>query len=158
MQIRIVTGTGTGPTAIAAYDAALAAAGVHNYNIATVSSVIPDGSTVETLDSAPDLGPVGEKLTVVEARATGREGEDAAAGLGWTRTEGGRGLFYEATGTDPDTVRERVAAGLDSGRALREWTFADERIVTERARGVGEPSEPYATAVVLGIYGDSEPI
>lgn len=155
MQIRIVTGTGTGPTAIAAYDAALAAAGVHNYNITTVSSVIPDDSTLEVCDSAPDLGPVGERLTVVEARTTSGDGEDAAAGLGWTVTEEGRGLFYEATGTDPETVRERVAAGLDSGRALREWTFTDERIVTTAVEG---GDGPFATALVLGIYGDSEPI
>jgi arginine decarboxylase len=154
MQIRVVTGTDTGPTAVAAYDAALADAGVHNYNITTVSSVIPEGSTVEVLDSAPDLGPVGERLTVVEARATSEEGEGAAAGLGWTTTGSGRGLFYEATGSDTETVRERVVAGLESGRALREWSFVDEDIVTARAAG----EEPYATAVVLGIYGDSEPI
>jgi arginine decarboxylase len=38
-SIRIVRGTATGPTAMAAYDAALAAAGVHNYNLVSVSSV-----------------------------------------------------------------------------------------------------------------------
>ena len=156
MQIRIVTGTGTGPTPIAAYDTALAAAGVHNYNITTVSSVIPDGSTLEIVDSAPDLGPVGERLTVVEARATSGVGESgAAAGLGWTTTESDRGLFYEATGTDPKRVREGVAAGLDSGRALREWTFTDEHVVTEHVEG---NDGSFATALVLGIYGDSEPI
>jgi arginine decarboxylase len=154
MQIRVVTGTGTGPTAVAAYDGALATAGVHNYNITTVSSVIPDGSTVEVLDSAPDLGPVGEKLTVVEARATSDSRTAPAAGLGWTMTAAGRGLFYEATGTSPETVRERVAAGLESGRALRDWPFVDDRIVTAHTTA----EEPYATAVVLGIYGDSEPI
>jgi arginine decarboxylase len=154
MQIRVVTGTATGPTAVAAYDAALADAGVHNYNITTVSSVIPDDSTVDVLDSAPDLGPVGERLTVVKARATGEEGEDAAAGLGWTTTAGGRGLFYEASATDTEIVRERVAAGLESGRALREWPFTGERIVTAHTTA----EESHATAVVLGIYGDSEPI
>jgi arginine decarboxylase len=156
MQIRVVTGTGTGPTAVAAYDAALADAGVHNYNITTVSSVIPDGSTVEVLDSAPELGPVGERLTVVEARATSdwTDEDGAAAGLGWTTTAGGRGLFYEASGSDTETVRERVAAGLESGRTLREWPFADERIVTAHTAA----EELSATAVVLGIYGDSEPI
>jgi arginine decarboxylase len=154
MQIRVVTGTDTGPTAVAAYDAALADAGVHNYNITTVSSVIPDDSTVEVLSSAPDLGPVGEKLTVVEARATSEEGEHRATGLGWTTTAGGRGLFYEASGSDPETVRERVATGLESGRALREWPFIDERIVTAHTAA----EESHATAVVLGIYGDSEPI
>jgi arginine decarboxylase len=158
MQIRVVTGTGTGPTAVAAYDAALADAGVHNHNITTVSSVIPDDSTIDVLDSAPDLGPVGGKLTVVEARATSGGDEDAAAGLGWTVAEGGRGLFYEANGNDTATVRKRVAAGLESGRALRKWSFVDERIVAERTREFEESGEPYATAVVLGIYGDSEPM
>lgn len=152
--IRVVRGSGTGPTEIAAYDVALANAGVHNYNLTHVSSVIPTGSVVEILDTAPNLGPVGEKLTVVEARATS-ESKRVSAGLGWTVEDSGRGLFYEASGTDTETVHERVAAGLESGRGLREWSFTDERIVTER---IEMSTEGYATAVVLGIYGDSEPI
>lgn len=151
--IRVVAGSATGPTAIAAYDAALADAGAHNYNLSHVSSVIPPRSTVEQLDTAPDLGPVGGKLTVVEARAT-TETDRVCAGLGWTVDETGRGLFYEATGTDDETVRDSLAAGLESGRDLREWSFTDERMVTERT----EPGDNYATAVVLGIYGESEPI
>ncbi len=159
--IRVVRGSGHGPTEIAAYDAALADAGVHNYNLTHVSSVIPTGSVVEMLDSAPNLGPIGEKLTVVEARATsvsdGTDAEEACAGLGWTVENSGRGLFYEAVGTDPETVREDVAAGLESGRSLREWSFTDERIVTESVEG-GDRADEYATAVVLGIYGESDPI
>lgn len=163
--ISVVRGSGRGPTAIAAYDAALADAGVHNYNLSHVSSVIPRASTVEFLDSAPNLGPVGEKLTVVEARAMGEASTEvegvACAGLGWTVDESGRGLFYEASGTDAETVRESVAAGLESGRGLREWSFTDERIVTECIEAEGgtrTEKDRYATAVVLGIYGDSEPI
>lgn len=68
--IRVVPGTGTGPTALAAYDAALADAGVHNYNLIRVSSVVPAESRIEVLDTAPDLGPAGNRLTVVEARTT----------------------------------------------------------------------------------------
>lgn len=151
--IRVVAGSATGPTAIAAYDAALANAGAHNYNLSHVSSVIPPESTVEQLDMAPDLGPVGGKLTVVEARATS-ESDEVCAGLGWTVDETGRGLFYEATGTDDESVCETVAAGLESGRDLREWSFMDERIITESI----EPGDDYATAVVLGIYGESEQI
>ncbi|HET7324491.1 MAG TPA: pyruvoyl-dependent arginine decarboxylase [Halococcus sp.] len=152
--IRIVSGTGTGPTAIAAYDTALADAGVHNYNLIRVSSVIPTGSTIEVLDTAPDLGPVGGKLTVVEARATNEADAGACAGLGWTVDDTGRGLFYEASGTDSERIRESLTAGLESGRSLREWSFVDERIVTERA----ESDNTYTMAVVLGIYGESEPI
>jgi arginine decarboxylase len=165
--IRVVSGTGTGPTALAAYDAALADAGVHNYNLVRVSSVIPDGSRIEESEAAPDLGPAGNRLTVVEARATTEiEGDDpethvgASAGLGWTREESGRGLFYEASGSDPEAVRDRVTEGLAAGRDLREWSFVDERVVTADTATDLDPhcSDAYATAVVVGAYGESEPI
>lgn len=154
--IRVVAGTATGPTEVAVYDAALADAGVHNYNLTHVSSVIPAGSTVEHLGAAPDLGSIGGKLTVVEARATSESGT-AAAGLGWTVGESGRGLFYEGSGTDAETVRERIAAGLSAGRDLREWSFTDERIVTDHVES-DRRDGTYATAVALGIYGESEPL
>ena len=165
--IRVVPGTGTGPTALAAYDAALADAGVHNYNLIRVSSVVPAESRIEVLDTVPDLGPAGNRLTVVEARATTEiDGGDpethvgASAGLGWTRDATGRGLFYEASGSDPEAVRERVTEGLSAGRDLREWSFVDERVVTADVATDLDPhrSDAFATAVVVGIYGESEPI
>ena len=161
--IRVVPGTGTGPTALAAYDAALADAGVHNYNLVQVSSVIPAGSRIEEPDAVPDLGPAGNRLTVVEARATTPIEDGAAAGacagLGWTREESGRGLFYEASGTDPEAVHERVTTGLAAGRDLREWSFVDERVATADTGGLESGNgDEYATAVVVGVYGESEPI
>ena len=66
--IRIVWGVGDGPTEMASYDAALADAGVHNYNLVTVSSMIPAGAEIEVADTAPYLGPPGNRLTVVQGR------------------------------------------------------------------------------------------
>ena len=153
--IRVVWGTGTGPTEMASYDAALAEANVHNYNLVAVSSVVPADAAVEAVGTAPDLGPAGERLTVVEARATRAGPGSVSAGLGWT-TGPGPGLFYEAAGeTDPADVTERVTAGLEAGRDLREWTFTDERV--ETASADAEPGT-YVTAVVLAVYGESEPI
>ena len=155
--IRVVWGTATAPTAMASYDAALAEANVHNYNLVSVSSVVPADATVEAVGEAPDLGPAGQRLTVVEARATVAPGEDerAVAGLGWARELDGPGIFYEAADTDPDAVRERIAAGLAAGRELREWEFEDEgtRVVTAEA----DP-DAYTTAVVLAVYGGSVPL
>ncbi|MFB6201978.1 MAG: pyruvoyl-dependent arginine decarboxylase [Halorhabdus sp.] len=150
--IRIVTGSGHGPTPTAAYDAALAAAGVHNYNLVTLSSVISADATIERVGTAPDLGPAGEGLYVVEAAATTDEG-DAAAAIGWTREPDGPGIFYEVSGSDATIVREDVEAGLTAGRDLRDWEFGDEHVelVTTRA----EDSTAYATAVVLAVYGES---
>lgn len=154
--IRVVWGTASGPTKMSSYDAALADANVHNYNLVSVSSVIPADASVEAVGTAPDLGPAGERLTVVEARQTNPGPARVTAGLGWTESEEGPGLFYEAAGdTDEADIRDRVASGLDAGRDLREWTFTDERIETVTTKA---ESGTYATAVVLAVYGDSEPI
>lgn len=168
MEIRIVTGTGAGRTALSAYDAALAAANVHDYNLVTVSSVVPAAATVEVVGTAPDLGPVGNRLTVVEARATVGPGADdtASAALGWTRAADGRGLFYEASGPDAETAREVVATGLDDGVTLRDWEPVTRGIETVRAdpddpdvvAGGTVPDERYTVALALAVYGDSTPI
>lgn len=152
--IYVVSGSATAPTAMASYDAALAAANIHNYNLVAVSSVIPADATVEAVGSAPDLGPAGNRLTVVEARATTGEAGTVSAGLGWT-TGDGPGLFYEASGTDPEAVESAVREGLDAGRDLREWSFDDETVAVTTADADGEG---YTTALTIAAYGQSEPI
>lgn len=154
--IRVVWGSGNAPTAMASYDTALADANVHNYNLVGVSSVIPDNTAVEAIGSAPDLGPAGERLTVVESRKTVAEGE-AVAGIGWASEPSGRGIFYEASGTDPTRVTDRIERGLDAGRELREWQFADSgrKIVAAEA---SDAESNYTTAVVLAVYGTSSPL
>ncbi|MFB6178084.1 MAG: pyruvoyl-dependent arginine decarboxylase [Halobaculum sp.] len=178
MNISVAAGVGRGPTAMAAYDAALAGAGVHNYNLVTVSSVVPADATVEAVETAPNLGPAGGRLTVVQARAsvepTERVGSDVTAepitdgdpvdsastadrvvaGLGWA-TGPGPGLFYEATGTDRATVRERIDRGLDAGSALRDWTLTDREL--KLAVGTPEP-DAHVAAVVVAAYGTAERI
>lgn len=157
--IRVVWGTATGPTALAAYDAALAEAGVENYNLVTVSSIVPAEAAVEPVGTAPDLGPAGNRLTVVESSVTvggeGGTGGVGSAGLAWA-TGPGPGLFYEVAGEfDEAECSRRLTAGLAAGRNLRDWTFDEtgERVVSAEA-----PAEGYASAVVLGAYGASEPI
>lgn len=155
--IRIVWGTAAGPTEMASYDAALAAANVHNYNLVSVSSVIPADATIEAVGNAPPLGPAGERLTVVEGRAmvAPDEAGTATACLGWSREPDGPGIFYESSGTDPEAVRDRVDQGLAAGRELRSWAFDEDslRIVTANA-----DNDEYTTAVVLAVYGESRPL
>lgn len=67
MEIHVAAGVGHGPTELSAFDAALADAGVGDYNLVTVSSVVPADGTVRVVDRAPDLGPAGGRLTVVRA-------------------------------------------------------------------------------------------
>lgn len=154
--IRVAWGTGTGPTELAAYDAALADANLHNYNLVAVSSVVPADAEVEAVGTAPDLGPAGQRLTVVQARETRAGPGRVSAALGWATGDDDPGLFYEAAGeTDPEEVAERVRVGLGAGRDLREWSVADERVETA---SVDVDAGTYGSAVVVAAYGESEPI
>lgn len=153
--IRILDGSATGQTALSAYDAALADAGIHNYNLVTLSSVIPADATLARAEEAPDLGPIGARLDVVEGAATVAGPATVRAGLAWTRTESGAGLFYETGGeTDEATIRERLDRGITEGRRLRGWGEGDiETLVTRATAEDGG----YAAAVVLATYGRADP-
>jgi len=164
--IRVVTGTGRGPTGLAAYDAALVDAGVGDYNLVRLSSVIPAGADLQIRESAPDLGETGRRLHVVEASARGPDPVGAA--LSWARAEDGRGVFYEASASGEGAAsraRETAIEGVDAGVDLREWTAVERDLVTAAAggapdRGSAETDRAgeYHAAVVLAAYGDGEAI
>lgn len=156
--IRVAWGHATAPTALSSYDAALAEANVHNYNLISLSSIIPAEPPVERVGTAPDLGPTGEGLAVVQSYETVGPGSEvpAVAGLGWLRSESGRGIFYEVSGTDPEGVERAIRDGLAAGRDLRDWEFEDDPVV-QIETGDPDPDE-HATAVVVAAYGRSDPL
>jgi arginine decarboxylase len=155
LQIRVVDGTGTGPTAVASYDAALAEASLHEYNLATVSSVVPPGSAVEAVGSAPPLGPAGGRLWTVQARTTTAGPGRAAAALGWAVGPDG-GVLYEAGDSEDEAAaREQVESGLVAARTLRDAALPDDHIVST---GFDVPAGTYGTAVVVAAFGAAEPI
>ena len=124
--IRVVWGTGAAPTAMASYDAALADAGLENYNLIEVSSVVPAGATVEAVGTAPNLGPAGERLTVVQGRATVPPGEEypACAGLAWAVADDG-----------PHDEASDGPGGSPRGQFLRDahtrWEPTDPSVLTD---------------------------
>lgn len=152
--IHVVSGAGTAPTAKAAYDTALADANLHNYNLVSVSSVVPADAEVVDVDAAPDLGPAGNRLFVVEARAETVGPGRIAAGLAWA-TGPGPGLFYEADAESEAEVRARLEAGLAAGCDLREWSFDAESFRVETAEA--DPGE-HTCVVALAAYGESDPM
>lgn len=155
--IHVAGGAGVGPTEMSAYDTALADANLHNYNLITVSSVIPAEATLAVVDEAPDLGPAGNKLTVVQGKHVAGPDADAetvTTGIGWA-TGPGPGLFYEASGTDPAAVERAIRRGLATGCELRDWEITDRDLLLSTV----EPTDgSYAAAVVLAAYGESESI
>ena len=158
--VYVLAGRGTGPTALSSYDAALASVGLHDYNLVRVSSVVPAGVRVEASEAPTDLGPAGNRLTVVEARSTLAPGESgpACAAVGWALPREGAGVLYEGSGTDPEATRREVREGLRAARELRDdRDWADGETGLERSTADAR-SDRYVTALVLAAFGESERI
>jgi arginine decarboxylase len=110
MKIQITTGIGEGPTPLAAFDAALLNAGVANYNLLCLSSVIPTGGIIQRASYFTPDHEYGYRLYVVMARHGAEQiGQSAWAGLGWTQERAtGRGLFVELHGCDRGRVEHDI--------------------------------------------------
>lgn len=152
LTIRVTSGSGKGQTTMAAFDSALRAAGVADHNLIRLSSTIPAGAVVEVTLPAEQLrGAFGDKLYCVYAVAYATErGDDAWAGVGWSRaTDGtGRGLFVEHAGHADDQVLRMIQMSLADMSAGRNECFAFEGKVLSSAHCSGQP----ACAVVVATY------
>jgi arginine decarboxylase len=158
LHIGVVAATGEGPTVLAAFDAALMAAGVSNFNLVRLSSVIPPGATVTsapvpdpsdpepvidlTGPSVPQGARWGDRLYAVWAfQGAERLGEEAWAGVAWLQDPGdGRGLFVEHEGASEAQVRQELDATL-----------------TTIARARGMEHLPISSQVV-GVRCDGPPV
>lgn len=149
MEIELVWGTGEGQTSLSAFDAALADAGIHNYNLVTLSSIVPEGATVVERGTHDRAWGVGELVGVVLAENESTvTGETIAAGLGWATAEEG-GVFFEATSESRRNVEELVTRGVRSGKRQREsWTW-DDGIETKIAEHTVEEN---GAAIVSAVY------
>jgi arginine decarboxylase len=95
MEITICSGTGTGETTLAAFDNALKNAGIYNYNLVKLSSIIPPRAVIKT-GKYEAVDEFGNKLYVVLAEErTDLLGRSIAAGIGWYQWDDGRGVFAE---------------------------------------------------------------
>ncbi len=154
--VRVVWGAGSAATAVASYDAALAEANLHDYNLLPVSSVLPGDVSVDAVGRAPKLGPPGGLLPVVQSRVTTADPGRLTAGLGWIVSEDGPGVVYEAAGrTTESAVRNEIERGLAEAAALRDWSPPDPTIRTVSAEN---RDDGFTTAVVIAAYGRPDPI
>ena len=151
MKIQIVSGTGTGPTQLAAFDAALRSAGIANFNLLTLSSVIPPATELSEVSAEQVVldGAWGDRLYVVLAESHAiRSGTEAWAGLGWVQdAEQGHGLFVEHHGDSRRVVQQDITASLGSLMEGRGLALEPKQTVT----GIACTDQP-ACAVVAAIY------
>jgi pyruvoyl-dependent arginine decarboxylase len=148
LDISIRTGAGEGRTPLSAFDAALQAAGVADFNLVTLSSVIPPGSKLRHVSNTLPGGH-GDLLFCVRAEAHADEpGEVAWAGLGWVVDETGGGLFVEHHGASEASVARQIELSLADMNAKRGGTYGPVQMALASAESTDLP----ACAVVIAAY------
>lgn len=154
MDIQIATGTGRGHTKLAAFDAALNEAGVANYNLIKLSSVIPPNSKI--IEKSPiknQPGGWGDRLYVVMAEMrVDTPNQEAWAGIGWVQDKKtGKGLFVEHEGTNEKTVRRDIKASLEALQGIRKVDFGP---INMKVTGRTCTHDPVC-AMVVAVYAAS---
>ena len=115
MIISLSSGIGHGPTKLAAFDSALRQAGVANYNLLPLSSILPPGSEIIESNNAIH-GEWGDRLYVVMAEERiDTPNAEAWAGIGWVQNaETKKGLFVEHHGASKVSIRKDIEDSLSS--------------------------------------------
>ncbi len=149
MIIRISSSVGTGPTPLGAFDSALRSTGVENYNLIPLSSVIPPTAELENAKFVSPPSEYGHRLYVVmSCQEANTVGEEAWAGLGWTREEEtGRGLFVELHGTSRRSVETAIESTLASMKEARPYDYGKNEQEIVGAVCQGDPICALAIAV-----------
>ncbi len=148
LDITLRTGVGAGRTPLSAFDTALLDAGVANYNLVRLSSVIPRAGrlrrTSETL-----RGLHGDRLYCVYAEAhASAPGQIAWAGVGWIRDASGDGLFVEHVGESREHLVEQIELSLADMAANRGGGYGQPEYVLACAEWADRP----ACALVVAAY------
>lgn len=147
-DVAVVWGVGDASTSLGSFDRALSDANLHNYNLVTLSSILPQGVAVLEQDSL-EAGrwPVGEVVAVVMARNTCSEpGERIAAGIGWATAEEGGVVMEHACGTAEACERE-LERYLQDARRTRGWDWNNRGRTRVVETTVGEVASVVACAV-----------
>lgn len=158
MNIYVAPGIGSGPTKLSAFDAALNHAGVSNYNLIRLSSVIPPNSKIirqkSSIPSEVMPGTWGDRLYVVMAeQRVDTPNTEAWAGIGWVQDkEIGKGLFVEHEGNSEKSVRQDITQSLEALMATRNVDFGDIQMEVVGRTCTNHP----VCAMVIAVFQASD--
>jgi arginine decarboxylase len=158
MNLHVTAGIGTAPTKLAAFDAALNHAGIANYNLLRLSSVVPPESNIVVhdfgLDGVKVPGKWGDRLYVVMAEMrVDTPNAEAWAGVGWVQNpETGQGLFVEHEGYSEAAVRKDIKQSLEALMATRNIDYGPINMKVEGKTCTHQP----VCAMVVVAYQASD--
>lgn len=150
MDICITKSVGVGRTLLSAFDRALLEAGVGNYNLIPLSSVIPPNSNIHYSKFPRPQDSYGHRLYVVMSRKlTATPGETVAAGIGWVQSPSShKGLFVEIQGRTREDVERDIHLTLEDMTTARAVDYGEIRSVVSEIRCVDMP----VCALVVAAY------
>lgn len=149
MHIYVTSGIGTGPTPLAAFDAAAIAAAGISHNMIYLSSFIPPSTVVERAHYVIPPEEWGQRVYVVMARAdTQKPQQEAWAGIGWVQDESGRGMFVEHHGQSKDAVHNDIHTTLNFMIKSRNMQFGT---IQYEIVGIRCEEQPVC-AITMAIY------
>lgn len=158
MNIYLVSSRGEASRPISAFDKALQNAGVSNYNLLILSSVIPPNSKMIEVDkytTPPEE--YGFKLYCVRAEIRSENiGEVIGAGLGYYQLPDGRGVFveHERKGTSEQEVEAELIADIEHSVSdlCRERGFPVSNGDIKHKISVMKVGGMPACALVIAVY------
>lgn len=119
MKIYVTWGIGEGETKIIAFDKALYDAGIPNYNLIKLTSIIPKKSEVIIKKLKTNHKEFGKKAYVVlSERYESQKGKKAVAGLGWIVSKEG-GIFVEHSNSNREAVTSCIKKSLEHMASYR---------------------------------------
>ena len=158
MNIYVVSAIGEGKTVLSAFDNALQKAGVYNYNLITLSSIIPPGSRIiTTTQYSTPVEEFGYKLYVIKAEMRSqKKGEYICSGIGWYGLKDGRGFFveHELKGKRKNQVQseihDRIMYSLEDLCTFRGVPFRKNHVKSSTA--ITCVKDYPSCALVLAVY------
>lgn len=156
-EVVCCSGTGSGPSELVSFDAALVDAGVGNANLVQVSSVVPEGAEIRNDVSTSRLReiitPGGLYPAVLSRQWSTTPGEQVYAAVAACWLDTGYGVNVEVCGANEDAedVEARCTELLEGMAATRGADLAGEpcfEYATTSSAGDGE----HACAVAQVVY------
>ena len=149
-KIIVVKGIGEGSTALSAFDDALHDAGIENFNLVELSSVIPKDSLIEIKDKFNLNHEVGRIQPVVLSHTESDEkGMEISAGLGWALADEG-GVFIEISGCfGQDHCESKIESSLNEMVKRRVWNWNKQfnKLIAKTI-----VKDKFSSVVVCAIY------
>ena len=157
MIIYVSAGYGYGRTLLSSFDFALMDTGVYNYNLITLSSVIPPGSVIKKKKFKASKNEYGHKLYIVKADKRSNEtGKYIGAALGWYQAEDNRGVFVEHDNIDYTSQNVEVNLRQDVERSLRDLCSSRNFHFKKQKMGIKtkviKVEDRPACVLVLAVY------